>query len=225
MSGPRMTLLLALDCSAGACSVAVADGGKSRAFEHLDLARGHAEVLMPMIERVLNEAGCTARDLDAVAATVGPGSFTGLRIGLAAARGLALAVGARTIPVTSLEAIARAAGDSGLPLLVGLDTKRGDFYVQWFDPSGRSMGEPTIMEAVNAVRAAPHRMFRVAGDGADPLAAAAMAEDRRADVVASCRVPDARFVAALADMRLATGGEGPLRPLYLRAPAVNPPPP
>lgn len=216
-----MSLLIALDCSAGACSVAVTDAGEPRAFERMDLVRGHAEVLMPMVERVLADAGCTACDLESVAATVGPGSFTGLRIGLAAARGLALAVGARTVPVTSLEAIAHDAGGSDLPLLVGLDTKRGDLYVQWFDPAGRPLGEPAIMEAADAVRGGVCAAFRVAGDRTDALVAAAETEGRQAEVLPSCRVPDARAVAAIAEIRLAAGGDGPLRPLYLRAPAVN----
>ncbi|MEQ8586754.1 MAG: tRNA (adenosine(37)-N6)-threonylcarbamoyltransferase complex dimerization subunit type 1 TsaB [Thalassobaculaceae bacterium] len=225
-----MSVLLALDCAAGACSVAVVEAGDLRGYGRIDLARGHAEALMPLVDRVLAEAGCDAADLAAIAATVGPGSFTGLRIGLAAARGLALAVGARTVPVTSLEAIAHEAfrdepadgdAESGLPLLVGLDTKRGDLYAQWFEPSGRPVGYPAVLTAADAIRAAPGSSVRLAGDGAPALAAAA----QEAGLTVSARLgptaPDARSVAAIGERRLARGEDGPLRPLYLRAPAVN----
>ena len=101
-----MTRLLALDCAAGACSVAVLDATGVLAAAHRVMDRGQAEALMPMIADVLAEAGIAARDLCAVAATGGPGSFTGVRIGLAAARGIALAAGLPTVPVTTLEAVA-----------------------------------------------------------------------------------------------------------------------
>ncbi len=220
-----MTLILALDSAAGACSVAVSEGANLLAYEGCRLSRGHAEALMSMVARVLSRSGRDAGALDAVAATVGPGSFTGLRIGLAAARGLALAIDARTVPVTTLEALAHAAGPSDRPLLAALDSKRGDLYAQWFDPSGRPLGDPAVMSAAAAVAAAPSPAVRFVGDAADRLLEAAggleHAAGLRAEAVADCDVPDARSVAALAAGRLAAGRAGPLRPLYLRAPAVN----
>lgn len=218
-----MSRLLAIDCSAGACSAAVAEDGETKAFERLRLARGHSEVVMPMVERVLAEAGRTAGDIDVVAATIGPGSFTGLRIGLAAARGLALAVGARTVPVTSLEALAHAAGPSETPLLVALDSKRGDLFCQWFDGGGRAVDEPSVRMAAEAVALAPGAVFRVAGDAAEALLTAAAVAGKSAVVSDGCDVPDARSVAAVALARAAAGGDGPLRPLYLKAPAVTMP--
>lgn len=216
-----MTVLLALDCAAGACSVALFDGRKPQAHEACRLSRGHAEVLMPMVDRVLKAAGRTAGDIDAVAATVGPGSFTGLRIGLAAARGLALAVGARTVPVTTLEALAHAAGPSDTPVLAALDTKRGDLYAQWFDAGGVPVGAPAAMEADAALSLAPAQRVRLVGDSTGLLAERAAARGLDAAVVDGSDVPDARHVAALAVARLETDGPGELRPLYLRAPAVN----
>ncbi|WPZ35587.1 tRNA (adenosine(37)-N6)-threonylcarbamoyltransferase complex dimerization subunit type 1 TsaB [Thalassobaculum sp. OXR-137] len=216
-----MSRLLAIDCSAGACSVALAEEGEIRAAARLRLTRGHSEVILPMVERVLAEAGCTADSLDAVAATVGPGSFTGLRIGLAAARGLALAVGARTVPVTSLEALAHAAGPADTPLLAALDSKRGDLFCQWFDGAGRPVDVPSVRLAADAVALAPAPAFRSAGDAADAVTDAAAPAGKTVTVEADCEVPDAVSVAAVAAVRLAAGGEGPLRPLYLRAPAVN----
>lgn len=218
-----MSRLLAIDCSAGACSVAVAANGNVSATELLRLTRGHSEVIMPMVERVLAEAGWTAGDLDAIAATVGPGSFTGLRIGLAAARGLALATGARTVPVTSLEALAHAAGLAETPVLAALDSKRGDLFCQWFAADGRPIGEPSVRTAAEAVALAPAAPFRVAGDASEAVVVAAGEAGLSAVVLEGCDIPDARSVAAVATVRLAAGGEGPLRPLYLRAPAVTMP--
>jgi len=219
-----MTVLLALDCAAGACSVAVAEDGVPRANEELRLSRGHGEALVPMVERVLAAAGRAPESIGAVAATVGPGSFTGLRIGLAAARGLALAVGAGTVAVTTLEALAEAAaGDDGRPVLAALDSKRGDLYAQWFAGNGSALGGPAVMSPDQAMAAAPGPRFRIAGDVSEILVGAARSAGLQAEIADGCEVPDARVVARLATARLARGETGPLRPLYLRAPAVSAP--
>ena len=161
-----MTRLLAIDCAAGACSVAVRDASGILAAAHSAMERGQAEALMPMVADVLAEAGIVASDLGAVAATVGPGSFTGVRIGLAAARGIALAAGLPTVPVTTLEAIAEAAGPGDQPLLVVLDAKRSDVYGQWFGPDGTALDGPRALpaEALWAARPAGWDTVRIAGD-------------------------------------------------------------
>ena len=218
-----MIRLLAIDCSAGACSVALAEGGEIGACGLQHLTRGHSEVIMPMVERVLAEAGWKTADLGAIAATVGPGSFTGLRIGLAAARGLALAVGARTVPVTSLEALSEAAGPGETPLLAALDSKRGDLFCQWFDKDGRPLDQPAVRSAIEALGAIGAPAFRLAGDAGELVTSASTDAGKSVSVLDDCTVPDARAVAAVAARRLAAGEEGPLRPLYLRAPAVTTP--
>jgi tRNA threonylcarbamoyladenosine biosynthesis protein TsaB len=163
-----LTRLLALDCAAGACSVAVLDATGVLAAAHRAMDRGQAEALMPMIADVLAEAGIAARDLGAVAATVGPGSFTGVRIGLAAARGIALAAGLPTVPVTTLEAVAETAEPGPEPLLVVLDAKRNDFYGQWFAPNGAALGAARAVaaELLWAARPAGSTGVRIAGDAA-----------------------------------------------------------
>jgi tRNA threonylcarbamoyladenosine biosynthesis protein TsaB len=99
--------VLAFDTSAGACSAAVLGGdGTVLARRCEALERGHAERLLPMLRDVLAEAGVEIADLALLAVTIGPGTFTGIRIGLAAARGLALASGLPLVGVTSLEAVA-----------------------------------------------------------------------------------------------------------------------
>ena len=110
--------------------------GALRAAEYRALRHGHAEALFPMIERVMAEAGLAPSQLDAVAAAIGPGGFTGIRVGLAAAHGIALAVGARLVGISSFAAVAArlaAVGDAGCEtLLVALDSRRADLYVQLF---------------------------------------------------------------------------------------------
>ncbi|MEQ8814889.1 tRNA (adenosine(37)-N6)-threonylcarbamoyltransferase complex dimerization subunit type 1 TsaB [Thalassobaculum sp.] len=223
--GGPVTGLLAIDCSAGACSVAVFDGATVLAAAHTAMQRGHAEALMPMVERVMAEAGLAWDRLDAVAATVGPGSFTGVRIGLAAARGIALAAGLPTVPVTSLEAVAEAAEPGGEPLLVILESKRRDLYGQWFDPAGTALGAPRAAppEALWADRPSGTAGARVAGDAAAGFLAAPP-DPAAALRPAGASGPDARSVAAVALRRLAAAGAGPLTPLYLRPPDVTPPP-
>src|SRR6266853_3397229 len=120
--------VLAFDSSAAACSAAVRDGdGGLLAHRFESLARGHAERLMPMLRAVMAEAGLAFAALDLIAVTTGPGSFTGIRVGLAAARGLALASGLPILGVTAFEALAQAVSPverAGLGLLVAIDSRR-----------------------------------------------------------------------------------------------------
>lgn len=218
-----MTRLLALDCSAGACSAAVRDDARVLAAARTAMERGHAEALMPLVARVMAEAGLGWKQLDAVAATVGPGSFTGVRIGLAAARGIALAAGLPTVPVTSLEAIAEAADAGPEPLLVVLESKRRELYGQWFSATGGALDAPraALPETLLAAGPAGATGIRVAGDAAARLRECAPAPAGLRS--AGDAGPDARAVAAVALRRLAQGGAAPLTPLYLRPPDVTPP--
>src|SRR5438552_2719346 len=94
---PIEPVLLAIETAGSACSAVVGRGGVVLAAESRALRHGHAELLLPMIERVMDKAGLVPSQLDMVAAAAGPGGFTGIRVGLAAAHGIALAVGARLI--------------------------------------------------------------------------------------------------------------------------------
>ncbi|MEK9754465.1 MAG: tRNA (adenosine(37)-N6)-threonylcarbamoyltransferase complex dimerization subunit type 1 TsaB, partial [Rhodospirillaceae bacterium] len=126
--------ILAIDTSTAACSVALWRDGAVVAARLEMLGRGHAENLMPMADVVLEEAGVAAEALTLVAVTTGPGAFTGLRLGLAAARGLTLALGVPCAGFTTTETLAAAvAAEAGEAIVAALDSKRGDFYVQVFD--------------------------------------------------------------------------------------------
>src|SRR5919108_3263764 len=131
--------ILAMDASGDACSAALWREGAVIAQRYRQMVRGHAEALMPMVLETMAEAGETLRRLNAVAVSVGPGAFTGLRIGLAAARGVGLAAAIPVVGVTTFAAVAEAVPESerdGRTLIVLLDTKRGDVFVQRFPTCG-----------------------------------------------------------------------------------------
>src|SRR5262245_54812343 len=154
----ELRTILALDASAAACSVALWRTGSIMAHRFRPMARGHAEVLMPLAVEVLAEADVGFGDLDGVAVTVGPGAFTGLRIALAAARGMALAAGIPVIGVTTFAAIAEAvppAERDDRSLLVLLDSKRGDLFAQLFAPDLSPIGEPEIVVRSGIIRLMP----------------------------------------------------------------------
>lgn len=224
-----MTVVLALDSAAGGCSVAVTRNGEPLASAVQAMDRGHAEALMPMVRDVVMAAGVAWSSIDAIAATVGPGSFTGVRIGLAAARGLAMASGAATVPITTLEAIAAAAVTDieGSELLVALDSKRRDFYVQWFDCQALSLDQPQILTE-NGLRAVVRERvggddLHLAGDAARSVIDALMADRVKVVPVPGTDRPDAKVVAALATERFQRSGGALLRPVYLRPPDVSAP--
>jgi tRNA threonylcarbamoyladenosine biosynthesis protein TsaB len=211
-----------------ACSAAVSLGEEVVVEERIDTMHGQAETLLPLVDKAMREAGQMAASLDVVVVTVGPGSFTGIRAGLAAARGIALATGARLLGVTSFDAVAVEAvrGDcleTGF-LLVTLESRREDLYVQFFDPYGCALREPAAImpflfcEAVTATIGA--NSLLVAGDAA-PRAAAALAQ-RPDTVVLEDSAPGAvgALRAGLRLLRLGSAADVP-RPLYLRPPAVT----
>ncbi len=219
---------LALDSAGLACSVAVSLGEEVVAEERIATMHGQAEALLPLVDRAMREAGQMAAALDFVVATVGPGSFTGIRVGLAAARGIALATGARLLGVTSFDAVAVRAARHDLseprPLLVALESRREDFYVQFFDAHGDALREPAAImpflfrEAVAAIiGAAP---LLIAGDAARRAAAAL---ERRPDTAVLEDSAPGAAGALRAGLRLLRFGKpaDAARPLYLRPPDVT----
>jgi tRNA threonylcarbamoyladenosine biosynthesis protein TsaB len=222
-------LLLALDNAEAACSAALWDDSRPAAealvgHRRLSAARGQADHLIPLIDELLRAADCDYRALDVLAVNCGPGSFTGLRSVVAAARGLALAAGLPVVGVGSLEALAEAVPDAPAGTLVAaLDARRGEIYLQAFDRHKRPRGAPAVMAPAQAVAGLRPGPLRLLGSGAPLLRAALPA--RRVALVESAE-SDARWVARCAARRLA-GGEVPqpgfmLRPLYLRPPDARP---
>jgi tRNA threonylcarbamoyladenosine biosynthesis protein TsaB len=217
--------ILAFDSSGMACSAVILRDGEVVSHRFHPLLRGHAEILLPMIRDVLVEAGLAVRELDKIVVTTGPGSFTGIRIGLAAARGFALAGGVALHGVTSFAAVAAAVfgrEPANVPLLVALGSRRDFVFVQCFEAAGERIGEPAALAPEAIEGWLPPGAVRIAGDAAMEVAEnLRLAGCRKVDVVMAAP-PDARHVARLASA--GAGLNGPdrmVRPCYLRPPDVT----
>jgi tRNA threonylcarbamoyladenosine biosynthesis protein TsaB len=223
--------LLAIDTAGSACSVAVGHRTAILAAEGEPLRYGHSQALLPMIDRVVQAAVLPPATLDGIAVAVGPGGFTGIRVGLGAAHGIALALQVRLIGVTSFAAVvaglAEAASATAISraVLVALDSRREDLYVQLFD---RATIEPLATPAAVLPEALADYVagfsgatpLLIAGDAAD-MAAAAF-RDRFDVSIAAGSAPDARGVLAAALRQIARDpADSPARPLYLRPPDVT----
>jgi len=202
-------IVLALDTCLSACSVAVSDGARVLAHASEVMARGHQERLAPMAETVMAEAGLPFSRLERIGVTVGPGSFTGLRVGVAFAKGLASALSIPAVGVGTLEAMA--APVAGLAFAV-IDARRGQVYCQAFE-DGHALMAPDALTAEDAAarlaEIALGRPVALIGSGAPLLAPMVPTA-----AVIAAEGADAREVARLAASR----APAPLRPLYLRAP-------
>ena len=220
-------MVLALDSAGSGCSVVVASGETVLGAESDTAMHGQAEKLLPMVDSVMRRAGLPASALDNIGVTVGPGSFTGIRIGLAAARGIAHATGAPVIGVTGFEAVAAGLAGSSLGagfILIALESRREDLYVQLFDHAGVARWDPTATmpaaleeRLAGIIGAAP---LLVAGDAAQR--AVSNLSQRPDTMVAAGSAPNAAGVlqAALCRSRLGAPSANPV-PLYLRRPDVT----
>jgi tRNA threonylcarbamoyladenosine biosynthesis protein TsaB len=215
--------ILAIDTALEACSAAVLDTDSGAvASESLPMVRGHAEALMPLIARVMNDAELEFADLDRIAVTVGPGSFTGLRVGVAAARGIAVAAGKPAVGLTTLAALAApyVATDDKAPLIAAIDARNDQVYMQLFAAAGRTLIEPKVATLRETVRAAVTGSARVVGSAAEAIVAAWPADVRPPSVVDAARAPAIDWVARLG--AAATQALSLPKPLYLRAPDAQP---
>lgn len=212
-------LILAFDTALQATRVALWRDGVVLGRADEVSGRGQAERLMPMIESVMAAAGTAYTALDRIAVTCGPGSFTGVRIGIAAARGLALAIGRPAIGISTTAALAAAIGDAERrdadAILAVIDSQRGDVFAQSFDRDGREQG-PVVTCAREALAAMMgDRHVVVVGDAADAVLPA-LRSASRARTSALC---DPEIVARLAATR-PVDPAGPA-PIYVRAPDVT----
>ncbi|MFB2549869.1 tRNA (adenosine(37)-N6)-threonylcarbamoyltransferase complex dimerization subunit type 1 TsaB [Ensifer soli] len=210
--------LLALDTSGPGCFAAVHDTERNRilAQHGAVIGRGHAEMLTGFIEAALADAGLTLSAIGRIAVTVGPGSFTGIRVGVAAARGFGVALGVPVVGVTTLAVLADMArqAQGARPVLAVMDPARAELYCQAFDPAGRPVSDAVLLP-VEAARAAYSGFDGViTGSGAALMAGAASADGRE---------PDIFDIAAVARLgALADPAEARPSPLYLRGPDARP---
>ncbi|MGN0919659.1 MAG: tRNA (adenosine(37)-N6)-threonylcarbamoyltransferase complex dimerization subunit type 1 TsaB [Alphaproteobacteria bacterium] len=195
-------LLLSIDTSASLVSVALSMGKRNVRFLEQEMERGQGEALIPMIQELFKGSDFAMKDLTGVAVAVGPGSFTGVRIGIATARAIAMALNIPVYGVTNFEAYSYSLLK---PVTVVLDSKRDDYFVQKFDANGVALGAPKIATAKQLKKALP---FVAVGSGANQLAGEI-----------GCKVinkisPTAVSVARIALERL--NHPMPAAPLYLR---------
>ena len=222
--------ILAIDSATGACSAALWHDGVILARRFAVMDRGQSEVLIPMVREVLAEAGAGFPSIDVFGVTVGPGAFTGLRIGLAAARGMALASGRPLVGVSTFEAVAYGVPVKeleGRQLLVAVESRREDIFVQTFDCKLNAIDEPWSVRPENLIL--PDTPVLLAGDGAPRLRPlfdgsegwpAAIRDDVR--FAAGTGFPDAADVARLVASRgMGAAGAAPPQPFYLRPPDVT----
>ncbi|MGF7172280.1 tRNA (adenosine(37)-N6)-threonylcarbamoyltransferase complex dimerization subunit type 1 TsaB [Azospirillum doebereinerae] len=230
--------VLGLDTATSGCSAALwndaaadarSDGKRITVRRSAPMARGQAELLVPLAQAVLEEAGAGFADLDRIAVTVGPGAFTGLRIALAAARGIAVAHDLPVVGVTTFDAVAHGLPEverAGRSVLVAVDSRRTEPFLQLFDAALTPVGEPTMLDPA----AVPGWLdgflpadapLLLAGDGATALLVVLGQRDGLS-VAAGDGTPDAAVVAALGAARPAGL---PAEPFYLRPPDVTLPKP
>ncbi len=211
-------MILAIDTCLAASSIAVLDGDVVRAARSEPMTRGHQERIAVLAREVAAEAGVKFADLTRIAVTVGPGSFTGLRVGLSFAKGLATALSLPCVGINTLEALAATSGAAGFVAGV-LDAKMGQVYLQVFD-GGKSLMAPDALE----VGVAAARLAELYSGG--PATLIGSGAPLIADVLPEASVLTPAYADPVAVARLAAARPAPThspRPLYLRAPyAVAP---
>ncbi len=203
-------IVLAIDTAGTGCSAALYDSNRDIVLGAAgeDIGRGHAERLMAFVDGALEAAGLDLPAIDRIAVTIGPGSFTGIRVGVAAARGLALALGIPAVGVSTLSALA---ADKDGPLLVAIDAKRDEVYWQTFAADGSEATPPAIATLEDARVIAQAHEGRIVGSASALLREGAAAEADGVDIATVARL----------GARLDPQNHLP-KPLYLRGPDAKP---
>lgn len=226
--------ILALETATSSCTVAVVDGGRLLVELTLQVARSHSNRLMPLVAQAIAESGLTRHDIDAIAVGVGPGSFTGLRIGLATAQGLAWALGKPCVGVSTLRAMAYGTGAQVGLVVPMLDAKRGDVYAGIYAAGGRDPStwaevmEPThismgrLTEQIAALRTGLRHTWQfvtLCGDVAGLALSELMLGEVALLAPVGALLPRAWAVAEVAGAMMSNGqgaSSGRPEPIYLR---------
>lgn len=218
-------LILAIDTALDACSAAVldADAGQLIALESQPMKRGHAEALMPLIQRVMDQSGIAFATLDRIAVTTGPGSFTGLRVGLSAARGIGLAAHKPVVGLTTLTAYAApiVGQNAEQPIISAIDARHDHVYFQVVAGNGASLVLPQVASIDAALDASRFGAPYLVGNAANILADRWATDAPQPFKVDPQPAPDIAWVAWLG-AAVSPDTASP-RPFYLRAPDAKPP--
>lgn len=214
--------ILAFDAALAGCTAAVVteEGSWQRKGEG-----SQAQILVPLLQDVLKDAGIAFSDIDLIVTTIGPGSFTGLRIGLSTAKALALALGCKTSGVTTLDAILSQTIQKNKIgsvdcIVILIETKRSDFYYQIFDKDGKAVMEPAAGSAEDIRAKLTGKKFILAGDAVERFMATA---DFKPEGVYPCAAIDPVLLAALGRDKNMKNISAALEPLYLRGADVTKP--
>jgi tRNA threonylcarbamoyladenosine biosynthesis protein TsaB len=217
-------IILAFDACFGGCSAAVCLDGRVVASDAVLPAPGKADLLVQLIASTLQQASLSVDQIDRVAVTFGPGGFTGVRVGVAAARALTLATGKPVVATSSLhvmaaEALANAELVDGRDLIVAVDAHRGELYVQSFDATGAPSTAAHAVAVGDSEWLPTNRPLVVVGSGATFLVEAAQMRGLDARAGLPTLLPSAQYLGILASQLPPLSV---LSPLYLRAPDAKP---
>ena len=220
-----MLTILAIDTSGDFCAAALIRGGKPIACDALSMSRGYVEALASLVQRLNRKTDISFTDLDLIGVTKGPGSFTGVRTGLAAARGFAFVAKCPAIGVSSFSAVAAgAAQDGNVPILVALETRRADYFIQMFNSKAQPLARPAVMDAESVRRLIEEHGPVLAGNAALRLSDQVLFRNTSdVKILPVCSVPTLVSVAGVAEKILHAKGVAcdTLSPLYLRAPEAK----
>jgi tRNA threonylcarbamoyladenosine biosynthesis protein TsaB len=214
--------VLAVDTTTRRGSVALVGEEGTLGEARVLASDGHSRWLLPAVDALLRGAGCEPAEIDAFAVTCGPGSFTGLRIGLSSVQGLALACGRPCVGVSALDVLALSAGSGETPVVAAMDAFRGETYVAVYDEAARSLGPPRVGVLEELAGALP--------PGAAFVGDAAISQRARIErLAAGARFPEVDLFLSAAlgrvALQLARRGEtvpaSQLRPLYLRGAGLS----
>lgn len=214
--------LLAVDSAASLCAACVWDTARGHELSRSvsDIGKGHAERLIAAIAEALEAAGADYSDLGGLAVSTGPGSFTGVRVGVSTIRGLALALKIPATGVTTLEAVAAETRllFPGRPVMVAIDAGRGDLYVALYDRSGETSYDACVLNLADAVALAVEAAPVLCGSAAEKIAEAA--SPLALDIGTKAATADIATFARLAALR----HPSPVKPtpVYLREPDAKP---
>ncbi|MBX4909167.1 MULTISPECIES: tRNA (adenosine(37)-N6)-threonylcarbamoyltransferase complex dimerization subunit type 1 TsaB [Rhizobium] len=209
-------IVLALDTAGVDCAAAIYDSGRNTVLGEASdmIGKGHAEHLIGIVDRVLDQAGVTLSQINRVAVTIGPGSFTGIRVGVAAARGFALSLNVPVVGVTTLEVMAAAQREKtpGRAVLAAMDAKRDEIYLQSFAADGSPLDQPRAASVAEAQALAAGFDGEITGS-ATPLLKASAGGDH----------PNVFPISIVARLGAAAPADaGKPKPLYLRGPDAKP---
>jgi tRNA threonylcarbamoyl adenosine modification protein YeaZ len=216
--------ILAIDTALGACAACVLASGDAApiAYESIVMERGHAEALLPLVDRVASGVEGRFSGIDRVAVSIGPGSYTGLRVGIAAARAIGLAAGIPVVGVSTLSALLAPlmAGDKRRLVAAAIDARHGQVYFQMVAPGGRNVIAPTLVGVRDAVRLIGAGPVTLNGSGAPAIAVEALTSGVDAVVPPGHGLPDIAWVGRLG--LVADPAQALPKPLYLRGPDAKP---